>query len=95
MGYGAAPECVARPSDRGLEVFVFELAGERGVCRRRDAAQVLAVRSSGYLAGGLDVLGVGPLRVCRGVEPYQFVVGQAGCGVFGGNAGCGTLAVVH
>ncbi len=59
--------------------------------RQRDALEVLEVRSACDLPRDLDVLGVGPLRVGCGVEPYQLVVGQAGCGVFGGARGCARL----
>ncbi len=72
-------------------VFGFELARERGPCRRRDAPEVLDVGSAGYLPRGLEVLAVGLPRVGRGVEPYELVVGQAGCGVFGGARGCARL----
>ena len=65
------------------------------MCRRREASKVLDVGAAGYLPRGLDVLGVGPSRVGRGLEPYQLVVGQAGCGVSGRARGCARLRCVH
>jgi hypothetical protein len=47
-------------TDLEAEVFGFELARERGPCRRRDAPKVLDVGAARNLPRGLDVLGVGP-----------------------------------
>jgi hypothetical protein len=48
-----------------------------GEMRRRYSTEVLDVDTTDYLPRALDVLGVGPLGVRYGVEPYQLVVGQA------------------
>ena len=84
-----------RGHDPGLEVFGFELARERSLRRRRNTPEVLDVGPTGYLAGSGLVLRGRALRVSRGIEPYQLVVGQAGCGVFGGARGCARLTLVH
>ena len=93
---GRWPACGRRhDTDLEAEVVGFELAGERGHRRRRNAAQVLDVGTASYLPCGGDVLGEGTFWVGRGVEPYQLVVGQAGCGVFGRARGCARLRCVH
>ena len=77
------PACSRRHGPNlGAHVVGFELRGERGVGRGRDAPQVLKVGTAGDASGGLDVLGGRAPRV-GGVQSDCLVIGYAGRGVFG------------